>query len=214
MAIPITLIVCLLVLLGILGLVVWRFWQSAQAIESQLREELASLEKASQRIENKLRTELQETIEAFQSTLLEKAELETQCLSLKQQCSRLRTDLGQKAQQAQQDSQAIAFEKIQTLLVQYPTLRCMAALKPDLPARNVVATLTALDNIVQFWGYAPIGVPWETQAYDPQIHQGDVDDLQVDETVYVRFVGYREIKSDRILIPAKVSRTLPGGLVA
>ncbi len=221
MAIPISAIACLLVLLATLGFVAWRFWRSAQAVESRLKAELASLEKASAQIQDSLKAELQETTAAFQAISIEKAALETQCIALKQQCSRLRAELGQRSQQVQQDSQEIAFEKIQTLLIQYPTLRRMAEAKPDLPARNVVATLTALDNLVQFWGYAPIGVPWESQAYDPQIHQGDVDDLQIGETVYVRFVGYREMKSDslgrlrhRILIPAKVSRTLPGGLLA
>ena len=79
--------------------------------------------------------------------------------------------------------------------------------KPELPARNVIAMLTTLDNLIRFWGYDAIGTPWEAVSYDPQLHEGDSSDLKAGEQVYVRFVGYRQ--GDRILIPAKVSRILP-----
>jgi molecular chaperone GrpE (heat shock protein) len=213
-SVPISVVLYLLILFAIVGVVGWRLWRAAQAIELQLREELACLEKSSQKIQNDLSAELQQTTAAFQAISLEKAALETEGIALKQQCARLRAELGQTVQQAQQDAQATAFEKIQTLLSQYPTLRKMTEAKPDLPARNIVATLTALDSLVQCWGYLPIGVPWEREAYNPQIHQGDVADLQAGETVYVRFVGYRDVKRDRILLPAKVSRTLPQGMLS
>ena len=37
-----------------------------------------------------------------------------------------------------------------------------------------------------------------------------MEDIQPEELVYIRFVGYRE--GEQILCPAKVSRTLPGGI--
>jgi hypothetical protein len=42
------------------------------------------------------------------------------------------------------------------------------------------------------------------------LHQPDVEDITEGELVYIRFVGYRE--GERILAPAKVSRTLPPGM--
>jgi hypothetical protein len=36
-----------------------------------------------------------------------------------------------------------------------------------------------------------------------------VPDIQPGEAVYVRFVGYRD--GETVLVPAKVSRTLPSG---
>ena len=86
----------------------------------------------------------------------------------------------------------------------------MAQTKPDLPARNLIALFTPLENLLQTWGIAAIGTPWQQVAYDPQLHQPDADDMAIGESVYIRFVGYRSIaNSHQILCPAKVSRTLP-----
>jgi molecular chaperone GrpE (heat shock protein) len=99
------------------------------------------------------------------------------------------------------------FRQIATLLTQYPTIRHMVTLKPDLPAKNIIAILASLDNLLTGWDIVPIGKVWAAVSYDPQQHQADSPDIQPNETVYVRFVGYQ--RGDRILIPAKVSRTLP-----
>jgi len=77
----------------------------------------------------------------------------------------------------------------------------MAKIKPDLPA------FTSLENLLENWGYETIGKPWEKVNYNPQIHQADSDDIEVGESVYIRFVGYRD--GDNILKSAKVSLNLP-----
>jgi hypothetical protein len=186
--------------------------QAARVTEAHYKETLAELTDRSQRTQTQLETTLQQTRESLQSTQRERGDLETQVEALKQQCVRLRDDLKQQAERVQLDTQAIAFEQLQTLLTQHPTVRCMAEAKPDLPARNLVSLFTSLDNLIAFWGYEAIGQPWQSTVYDPQLHQGDVADLVVGETVYVRFVGYREGKSGQIRVPAKVSRTLPMGM--
>ncbi len=99
------------------------------------------------------------------------------------------------------------FEQLQTLLVNYPTVAKAAQAKPDMPAKNIVPLFATLGNLLQQWGYASIGQPWEQVEFNPQWHQPDVPDIQVGERVYVRFVGYRD--GETILVPAKVSRTLP-----
>jgi hypothetical protein len=101
------------------------------------------------------------------------------------------------------------FEQLQTLLVNYPTVTKAALAKPEMPAKNIVPLFTPLGNLLQQWGYEAIGEPWAAVEFDPQWHQPDVPDIQPGEAVYVRFVGYRD--GATILVPAKVSRSLPQG---
>jgi molecular chaperone GrpE (heat shock protein) len=136
-------------------------------------------------------------------------EMVGEIVALQQQCLQLREQLQQQKKQLTEDFQAATFEQIQTLLTNYPSAQKMAQAKPDLPARNLIALFTPLDNLLQGWGIESIGSAWEQVAFDPQLHQPDEDDITVGEGVYVRFVGYRQ--GDRILCPGKVSRTLPGG---
>ncbi len=126
---------------------------------------------------------------------------------LRQECLRLREELQQQSRQLTVDFQSNTFSQLQTLLTNYPSVRQMVKAKPDLPAKNLISLFIPLDNMLKSWGYEPIGSPWEQVPYNPQLHQGDTDDLTEGELVYVRFVGYRD--NSRILSPAKVSRTLP-----
>jgi DNA-binding Xre family transcriptional regulator len=107
------------------------------------------------------------------------------------------------------DSEAI-FSLLQPLLTSYPTIRQIAQRKPDWPAQNVTALFRCLDALLQHWGYESIGSPSESVPFDPQLHQPDQPDIQPGDPVYIRFVGYRQ--GEHILCPAKVSRSLPGGL--
>lgn len=129
---------------------------------------------------------------------------------LRQQCLRLREELKQQKSQIGADFRDSTFEQLQTLLTNYPTARQIAQAKPDLPAKNLTSLFTPLDNLVESWGYQRIGSAWEQVSYDPQLHQPDTDEMKEGEQVYVRFVGYRD--GDRIVCPAKVSRTLPSGM--
>jgi hypothetical protein len=128
---------------------------------------------------------------------------------LELQCQRLREELKQQSQQLQSDFQNETFTQLQTLLRNYPTVKTMALAKPELPAKNLVSLFTPLDNLITSWGYTPIGETWEQVNYNPQLHQADSDDIQEGELVYIRFIGYQD--GDKVLYPAKVSRTLPAG---
>jgi len=191
-----------------LGGFYWRSHKSAQAKELTLQTEIVMLMEA----QAELQWDLEETTSNWQTSQREKAALEVQVEEFKQQCARLRSQLETQSTQTQQDSEIKAFEQIQSLLTQYPSVRRMAETKPELPARNLIGMFTALDNLMKFWGYQAIGQPWAQVEFDPQLHQGDVADLAPGESVYVRFVGYRN--HDRILVPAKVSRTLPAGAIS
>ena len=153
-------------------------------------------------------------------------ELETkrrECLELQQQIEqlnqekeslrkdglRLHSELEQQKVELTQELRKSTFEKLQTLIVNYPSIHQMVKVKPELPAKNLLSSFTPLDNLLKEWDYQPIGKPWEQVEYNPQIHQPDTSDIEPGEKVYIRFVGYQH--QGNILCPAKVSRTLPGG---
>jgi molecular chaperone GrpE (heat shock protein) len=129
---------------------------------------------------------------------------------LRRQCERLRAQLSDQQQQITRQVHRDTFEELQSLLTQYPSACQFAREKPELPARNLIALFTPLATVLENWGYEAIGTPWERVDYNPQWHQADTDSIQPGELVYIRFIGYRQ--GDRILCPAKVSRTLPPGI--
>lgn len=131
--------------------------------------------------------------------------------ALRGECERLRRQLEVQGNSLREAVQTQTVEKLQALLVQYPTLEKVAAVKPDFPASNVLRLLTSLGNLLEDWQYAAIGVPWEQTPYDPELHQADEADIAPGEPVYVRFVGYRN--PGAVVLRAKVSRTLPAGAV-
>lgn len=126
--------------------------------------------------------------------------LEGKCENLTEKLENLPSELINKWQQE-------SFNLLQTLLANYPTAKTMVKLKPDLPAKNVINLLKPLDKLLAKWGIESIGKPWERVAFNSQIHYGDEENLTPNELVYIRFIGYRQ--GDKVLIPAKVSRTLP-----
>lgn len=134
----------------------------------------------------------------------------TEIEELRQQCFRLREELQQQKTQLTADFRRATFEQLQTLLTNYPAARKMAETKPEMPAKNLSALFTPLENLLSSWNFETIGSAWEQVTYNPQFHQPDVEDITEGELVYIRFVGYRD--GDRILVPAKVSRTLPAGI--
>ena len=125
------------------------------------------------------------------------------------ECLRLRNQLDQCKEEVTEETQADIFNQLQTLLTNYPSLRRVVQIKPELPAKNVIALFTPLDNLLNSWDYQPIGQAWAEVEYSPQLHQADSSDIQPGEKVYVRLIGYR--KDEKIITPAKVSRSLPGG---
>lgn len=129
--------------------------------------------------------------------------------ALRQECLRLRNQLQQQSAEVTNDLRDAMFQQLQTLLTNYPSVRQMVQAKPDLPANNLVSLFTSLDDLLESWSYKPIGSVWEQVPYKPQLHQPDTADIEEGEPVYIRFVGYQN--GERILCPAKVSRTLPGG---
>lgn len=185
-------------------------YQEKQALQQELTTTQTRLntlsheaEQAQERVAQ-LEAELQNREQAWQ------ARLETtqhEVAQLQQQCRRLRTEAQHQAEITTQEVIASSFGVIQTLFMNFPTARMMVNEKPTLPARNFMSLFLPLEKLLKKWGYEPIGTAWEQVEFDPTLHQADDSTLDAGESVYVRFVGYRN--GDRVVCPAKVSRTLP-----
>ncbi|MEM8640092.1 MAG: hypothetical protein AAGG51_14940 [Cyanobacteria bacterium P01_G01_bin.54] len=171
--------------------------------QAQLEAAIAQTQEHQERI-SLLEAEMQRRENLWQTNL---EDANNQVLQLQQQCRRLRDEAQQQATLSTQTVIESSFVVLQTLLMNYPTARVMVAAKPNLPARNFIPLFTPLDNLLQNWGYEPIGTAWDKVIFDPRFHQSDEPNIHEGELVYVRFVGYRD--GDRVLCPAKVSRTLP-----
>ncbi|MEM9540820.1 MAG: nucleotide exchange factor GrpE [Cyanobacteria bacterium P01_E01_bin.42] len=184
--------------------------QERIGVEQESREYQSSLATASQQIEllqeryENLERDKQKNIDRLVGELQDAGDRIEQ---LEKQCRRLRSELQDNLDRMQRDLKEDTFEQLQTLMMNFPTASVMAEAKPNLPARNFIALFTPLKNLLQGWGYESIGTAWEQVLFDPQIHQADSEDIQEGDLVFVRFVGYRN--GDRILCPAKVSRSLP-----
>jgi DNA-binding Xre family transcriptional regulator len=127
--------------------------------------------------------------------------------ALRQEGLRLQAALHNQRQNLVDEWQRTTFAQLSPLLSNYPSIRHMIQIKPDLPAKHLLSLFSSLDALLHHWGYEAIGVVWSQVAYDPQLHQPDQPDINPGELVYVRFVGYKT--GQDILCPAKVSRTLP-----
>jgi hypothetical protein len=119
---------------------------------------------------------------------------------------RLRQELQQQKIQLEAAWRDEVFRHLELLLINYPSVHKIAQMRPDLAAQSITSMFTPLGTLLQSWGYEAIGTPLEQVPFHPQFHQADVDTIQAEELVFVRFVGYRH--GETILCPAKVSRTL------
>ncbi|WP_017296367.1 hypothetical protein [Geminocystis herdmanii] len=187
-------------------------------LEMQLQMKTADLILATKKIEA-LETQLQITIDRLeynedeylksqQQSEIQVTNLEKQIETLEKKCLALNEEIETLPPQLIKDWQKKSFELLQTLLANYPTAKVMVKLKPDFPAKNLIPLLAPLDKILSKWEIESIGKPWEKVSYNPLIHYTDEENLTPNEKVYIRFVGYSQ--KGKILLPAKVNRTLPG----
>lgn len=188
--------------------------QKSGLTDSRLRQvrrgELASLTlKELIRLASALGWTIEEVLQNFgvEETSSSKRLLEIE--TLRTECLRLREELQQQNLELTTEFRHSTFQQLQTLLTNYPSVRQLVQVKPDLPAKNLTSLFISLDNLIESWGHEPIGQVWEQVPYNPQLHQPDVGDIEAGELVYIRFVGYQD--GEYILCPAKVSRTLPVG---
>ncbi len=203
-----------------------RLQQELQRHKEQLNEEYLQLQQALQQKEhlNSEHAHVQQELQHMKQALQQQNEqLTRDYLQLQQEFAQQKersTQEYHQLQQALQQQEAkltselrqTIFKQLQTLLTNYPSVSKLAQVKPDLPAKNLTSIFVPLESLIQTWGYKTIGSVWEQVTYDPKLHQPDAPDIEPGDLVYIRFVGYQD--GDKILCPAKVSRTLSNAATA
>ena len=121
---------------------------------------------------------------------------------------RLNNKIEQLPKVLQGNWQKESIDLLQELLISYPTAKLMVELKHNLPPKNILALLKPLELLLEQWGVETIGQPWKKVPYNPNIHECGEENISQGELVYIRWVGYYQ--GDKVLLPAKVSRKLPG----
>ncbi|BAC91744.1 helix-turn-helix domain-containing protein [Gloeobacter violaceus] len=134
---------------------------------------------------------------------------ERECGQWRSECLRLQKQLEAQQAVAEAHFRRETLQRLLPLLIQAPTLRRAAQGNPTLGAAGALRLLSPLEGLLADWGFEPIGAVWEPVAFDPELHLPDAADIAPGETVYVRFLGYRD--QAEVLCRAKVSRTLPAG---
>ena len=177
---------------------------------SGLQQEREQLRQQLEQMESEKTAEITELQQAWEQLRWQLQQQTAEMIEFQQQCQRLQSQLQQQPSQLNADFRDSTFAELQALLTKYPSARQIAETKPDLPAKNMMKLFTPLENMLENWGYEPIASVWEQVRYNRNLHEADTDDIQEGEMVYVRFVGYKS--GDRVVCPAKVSRTLPAGI--
>ena len=95
-----------------------------------------------------------------------------------------------------------SLEMIEAWLLQWPTAVSAIAQNPDLPAQRVIKLLNPLEKLLQSWGVSRIGQVGAEVPYNPRQHQLLSGNVNVGETVRVRYVGYQ--KGNKLLYRAQV----------
>ena len=177
---------------------------------SGLQQEREQLRQQLEQMESEKTAEITELQQAWEQLRWQLQQQTAEMIEFQQKCQRLQSQLQQQPSQLNADFRDSTFAELQALLTKYPSARQIAETKPDLPAKNMMKLFTPLENMLENWGYEPIASVWEQVRYNRNLHKADTDDIQEGEMVYVRFVGYKS--GDRVVCPAKVSRTLPAGI--
>ena len=191
--------------------------QQLEQMESEKTAEITELQQAWEQLrwqleqmESEKTAEITELQQAWEQLRWQLQQQTAEMIEFQQKCQRLQSQLQQQPSQLNADFRDSTFAELQALLTKYPSARQIAETKPDLPAKNMMKLFTPLENMLENWGYEPIASVWEQVRYNRNLHKADTDDIQEGEMVYVRFVGYKS--GDRVVCPAKVSRTLPAGI--
>jgi len=107
-----------------------------------------------------------------------------------------------KDESAREQFQRESLEIMESWLLQCPTAVSAIEQNPQLPAQRVIKLLNPFEKLLKFWRVERIGQVGEAVPYSPQQHQLLSGTAEPEETVRVRYVGYRH--GDKLLYRAKV----------
>jgi hypothetical protein len=122
---------------------------------------------------------------------------------LRAEYERLRRSVAQREERAQGVMQQAALARLETWMVQWPTVTHAVEKNPELPASRLVPLVKPVAALLEDWGVVAIAAVGAEVPYDPQCHELMGGMVQPGERVRVRYVGYRQ--GDRLLHRAKVS---------
>lgn len=129
--------------------------------------------------------------------------LDQKLLDLQQEYDRLQQQLAQQRQALWQEFQQSSVQVLESLLLQLPTAAYAAQQNPQAPAVKLLPLLRPLERLLEDWGIEAIATVGSEVPYDPQQHQLMSGTAQPNDSVKIRYTGYRQ--GDRLLYRAKVS---------
>ncbi len=108
--------------------------------------------------------------------------------------------------QIRQEFQQEVLTKLESLLLQLPTVAHAITNNPSIPAQNLLPLFRPFQNLLQDWGIEAIAPVGTEVSYDPRLHQlMDSSDLaNLGDRALVRYIGY--VQGDRLLYRARVSK--------
>ncbi len=111
--------------------------------------------------------------------------------SLRQECHRLQQQLAQGADRQREQWEAAALAQLEPWLLNWPRAVQAAQANPQLPARNILALVRPLDQVLANWGIEVLGQVGELLAYDPTWQCCQGMEPPVGTEVKVQRPGYR-----------------------
>jgi molecular chaperone GrpE (heat shock protein) len=105
--------------------------------------------------------------------------------------------------------QAETLNRLESLILQWPTAAHVAQQNPTLPAIRLIPLLKPLEQLLQAWEIEAIATVSDIVPYDPMLHQwvGETAPPQIHHPVQVSHIGYRQ--KGRLLYRAKVRLPKP-----
>jgi DNA-binding Xre family transcriptional regulator len=122
---------------------------------------------------------------------------------LQQECQHLQHQLQQQRETLQLEFQHQSLQTLESFLTYFPTAKHAAINNPDFPASKLFPLTGSIDRLIQQWGVIVIGNVGSQVAYDPHWHQLIEGTANADESVTIRYVGYRQ--REKLIFRAKVS---------
>jgi molecular chaperone GrpE (heat shock protein) len=133
--------------------------------------------------------------------------------SRREEAKRLQTDylalvqrLEQTATAGSESTMLDVYSRLQSVIVQLPTLRSSVAEGAPVSAADVLGVVAPLEEMFRDFGFEMIGEANQELAFDPRYHHlaGDQTAPHAGERVRVTYVGYRF--EGRVLCRAEVTR--------
>jgi transcriptional regulator with XRE-family HTH domain len=128
--------------------------------------------------------------------------------TIRQEYIQLQQQLQQQRDTLQTEFQYQSLQILESFLTYFPTAKHAATNNPEFPASKLFPLVQSIDKLLAHWGVTVIGTVGAEIAYDPQWHQSIEGNVNLDEPVTVRYVGYRQ--QDKLIFRAKVSKSQSG----